>query len=127
MVYLAIEPEFVMEQMNLFFKGVDELLRNDLTETEVFYFASLIHLRFVHIHPFRDGNGRVARLLEKWFITEKLGQKFWEIPSEEYYKKHQREYYSNMNSGVNFYELDYDNCLPFLEMLPESLKQNNCL
>lgn len=125
MVYLAVEPEFIAEQMNLFFKKTDELLKNDLTETEVFYFASLIHLRFVHIHPFRDGNGRAARLLEKWFIAEKLGREFWEIPSEEYYKNHQREYYANINLGVNFYELNYDNCLPFLEMLPNSLKQNN--
>ncbi|MBN1116921.1 MAG: Fic family protein [Bacteroidales bacterium] len=38
----------------------------------MFYFASLIHLRFAHIHLFRDDNGRAARLIEKWFVAEIL-------------------------------------------------------
>ncbi|WP_394370742.1 Fic family protein [Pedobacter endophyticus] len=81
----------------------------------------LIHLRFAHIHPFRDGNGRAARLLEKWFLAQKLGIELWKIPSEKYYKEHQPEYYKNINLGVNFYELNYDNCLPIITMLPNSL------
>lgn len=120
--YLAIEPEFVIDEMKRFFSGISELLGTKLTEEEVFYFASLIHLRFAHIHPFRDGNGRTARLLEKWFIAEKLGHKFWKIPSEEYYKTNQQRYYDTINLGVNYYELNYDNCLGFLEMLPNCLK-----
>ena len=93
-----------------------------MNETEVFYFASLIHLRFVHIHPFRDGNGRAARIIEKWFIAQKLGKDYWKIPSEEYYKVNQAKYYETINLGVNFYMLNYDRCLGFLEMLPNCLK-----
>ena len=122
LAYLAIEPQFVKQAMKQFFKEVSELLKEDLNEAEVFYFAALIHLKFVHIHPFRDGNGRAARLLEKWFVAGKLGQQFWKIPSEAYYKKHQHQYYDTINIGVNFYELNYDKCLPFLEMLPNCLK-----
>ena len=108
--------------MKIFFEELSTLVNEKLTQEEVFYFASLTHLRFVHIHPFRDGNGRTARLLEKWFISEKLGKSFWEIPSEEYYKNNQQKYYNTINLGVNFYELNYDKCLPFLEMLPNCLK-----
>ena len=120
--YLAVEPDFVEKYMSLFFNELKVLLKEDLTQEEVFYFASLIHLQFVHIHPFRDGNGRTARLLEKWFISEKLGKLFWQIPSEEYYKNNQQSYYNAINLGVNFYELNYNKCLPFLEMLPSCLK-----
>lgn len=122
LAYLAVEPEFVEKEMKLFFQDLDALISSKLNETEVFYFASLMHLRFAHIHPFRDGNGRAARLLEKWFISEKLGVNFWKIPSEEYYKKMQTHYYNTINLGVNFYELNYDKCLAFLEMLPNCLK-----
>ncbi len=120
--YLAVEPEFVTKEMKTFFIDISILLNNILSDEEIFYFASLIHLKFAHIHPFRDGNGRAARLLEKWFLAEKLGQDLWKIPSEEYYKNNQQEYYNVINLGVNFYELNYDNCLGFLKMLPECLK-----
>lgn len=122
LAYMAVEPEFVEREMKLLFRDVGEFISADLNEIEVFYFASLIHLRIAHIHPFRDGNGRAARLMEKWFITEKLGRNFWKISSEEYYKKNQARYYETINLGVNFYELDYNNCLGFLEMLPNCLK-----
>jgi Fic family protein len=121
MAYLAVEPEFIGKEMKRFFNSVAELISKPLTTEEVFYFAALLHLRFAHIHPFRDGNGRAARLLEKWFIAKKLGKQFWKIPSEQYYKEHQPEYYATIHLGINFYELDYDNSINFLTMLPRCL------
>ena len=120
--YMAVEPDFVEKEMKVFFQGISELLVTKLKDEEVFYFASILHLRFAHIHPFRDGNGRAARLIEKWFIAEKLGLDFWRIPSEEYYKENQSKYYETISLGVNFYELNYDKCTGFLEMLPNCLK-----
>ncbi len=122
MAYLAVEPEFVKREMTALFAKIEELSATDFTENEIFYYASFIHLRFAHIHPFRDGNGTAARLLEKWFIAEKLGENFWRIPSEEYYKNNQAKYYETIGIGVNFYELDYAKCVPFLSMLPECLR-----
>jgi Fic family protein len=122
LVYLAIEPEFVKDAMSEFFMDLDVLLQKDLSQSEAFYFASLIHLKFAHIHPFRDGNGRAARLLEKWFLTQKTGKDLWKLSSEKYYKDHQADYYTNINLGVNYYELNYDNCIPFLLMLPNSME-----
>jgi Fic family protein len=124
LVYLAIEPEFVYETMNEFFSDLDVLLIKELSKSETFYFVSLIHLKFVHIHPFRDGNGRAARLIEKWFLTEKLGNNFWKLSSEKFYKDNQMDYYKNINLGVNYYVLNYDRCIPFLMLLPRSLENN---
>lgn len=121
LIYLAIEPEFVPETM-IFFQDIESLLKQHTSVAEAFYFASLVHLKFAHIHPFMDGNGRAARLLEKWFQSEKLGPQFLKIPSEKYYWDHRDEYYANINQGVNYYELNYDLCLPFLAMLPNCLR-----
>ncbi len=121
LIYLAIESEFINSKMNYLFDDITELLSKKLTESEVFYYASLIHLMFVHVHPFTDGNGRLARILEKWFLSSILGIEFWKISSEQFYKENRNEYYKNINLWVNYYELDYSRCLPFLLMLPKSL------
>jgi Fic family protein len=119
LVYLAIEPEFLKETMHSFFQEIMDLTKAKMTLEEAFYYASFIHLRFVHIHPFADGNGRMARLLEKWFLTQQLGTNFWKIPSEKFYKEQLTAYYANINLGVNYYELNYNKALPFLKMLAQ--------
>jgi len=91
LAYMAVEPEFVEKEMKLFFQDLSELISSDLNEIEVFYFASLIHLRFAHIHPFTDGNGRAARLIEKWFVAEKLGPDFLENAFRRILQKQQSE------------------------------------
>lgn len=125
LVYLAVEPENVAKEMKLFFTAIDKLLKRDMNIREVFYFASMLHLRFAHIHPFQDGNGRATRILEKWFLASKLGNKAWLIQSEKYYKENIKAYYQNINLGVNFYELDYNKCLPFLLMLARAMKKRS--
>lgn len=122
MEYAAIEPEHVPSAMRQMFAEVKQLRSSKLNDARTFYHAALIHLVFVHVHPFMDGNGRAARLLEKWFLASKLGRDAWHVPSEMYYKENVAEYYQNIKLGLNFYTLDYDRCMPFLAMLVKSLK-----
>lgn len=68
--------------MKLLWKDVKVLLNQNLTVEGIFYYAVYLHLVFVDIHPFEDGNGRAERLIEKWFIAQKLGEKAWFLQSE---------------------------------------------
>jgi Fic family protein len=117
--YVAISPYELAAEMEKFYEDVVILLNKSLNIEEIFFFAALIHLVFVKIHPWNDGNGRSGRLLEKWFLAEKLGEKAWFIPSErQYYQQHQT-YYNNLRVlGLEYPELDYSKALPFLLMLP---------
>lgn len=123
-VYIAVESEFVNKEFNKLFVDISELLKRDLSHKEIFYYASMIHIWLVKIHPFGDGNGRTARLLEKWFLVSKLGQSTWSINSEKYYWDNRPDYYKNIALGYNYYSLYWERCIPFLLMLPQALKQS---
>ena len=124
--YVASEPAIVKSELDKLFSDIEYLTKKELDSYEIFYFASLIHLVFVKIHPFQDGNGRTARLIEKWFIIEKLGKEAINIPSEKHYYRNLKDYYNNIKKiGLEYEELNYDNCLDFLLMLPNSMKNKN--
>lgn len=123
--YVAASPFVVKDELEKLFTDIELLLKAELTVQEVFFFASLIHLVFVKIHPFNDGNGRSSRLIEKWFLAEKLGEKAWLIQSEKNYYLHHQTYYKNIRIlGLEYDKLDYSKALPFLMMLPQSLTIN---
>lgn len=123
-VYIAVEPENVKKELDKLFSDISKLLSSKLSSKEIFYYASMIHLWFVKIHPFNDGNGRSARLLEKWFLVSKLGDIAWSINSEKYYWNNRQQYYKNISLGYNYYSLYWIRCVPFLLMLPSALKES---
>lgn len=91
----------------------------------MFYYASLIHLVFVKIHPFQDGNGRAARLIEKWFLLEKPGVIAYSIQLEKNYYQNLEAYYHNIKIlGLEYENLDFKKSLDFLLMTVNSIKED---
>lgn len=121
--YVAVAPQKLNVEVQMFFEELKWLLSEEMMIEEVFFYASLLHLVFVKIHPMNDGNGRLARLLEKWFIAEKLGKNAWFMQSEKMYYHYHNEYYQNIRKlGLEYEELDYTKALDFLLMLPNIFK-----
>lgn len=121
--YVAASPFEVQHEMEKFHLELNILKKENMAPEHVFFYAALIHLVFVKIHPMNDGNGRLARLLEKWFISERLGEKAWFLQNEKNYYQHHQAYYDNIRKlGWEFETLNFDKALDFLLMLPQSLE-----
>jgi len=120
--YVAATLNEVKGEMKKLYADIAVLMNAELTFKEIFFFAALIHLVFVKIHPFNDGNGRTGRLLEKWFLAQKIGTKAWFIQSEQNYYRHHQTYYTNLRVlGFEYRQLNYKKAMPFLLMLPDSV------
>jgi Fic family protein len=71
---------------------------NGKNGTEKLLRAALAHLWFVTIHPFEDGNGRVARAIADQALaqSEESGQRFYSMSSQ--IRKERSEYYDILES-----------------------------
>lgn len=78
-------PEF-MKKLIEFINQNDDI--NDLIK------ASIIHFYIAFIHPYFDGNGRIARLLHLWFLIQKGYQSALFIPFSSHIEKTRKEYYN---------------------------------
>ena len=122
--YIASDPSIVREEWAKLFRDIARLKEEKQEIKEVFYYSSMIHLVFVKIHPMQDGNGRTARLIEKWYLQEQLGDKANSVELEKNYYVKRKKYYENIRKlGVEYDELNYGSALDFLLMTIESLNR----
>lgn len=77
-------PKFIKELVS-FINGKDGI--NDLVK------AAIIHFYIAFIHPYFDGNGRMARLIHLWFLIQKDYQSALFIPFSSQIEKSRKYYY----------------------------------
>ncbi len=84
--YIAPSPECVEAEMQHFIEWF-----NTPEEVSSIIRSAIAHFRFVSIHPFEDGNGRMARILSDMLLArgEQSGFRFYNISSQIYQHKHQ--------------------------------------
>jgi Fic family protein len=74
-------------------EAVDWLQNGDL-DAHVVVRAAMAHLHVVSVHPFRDGNGRISRIVQS-LVLARVGLLTPEFSSiEEYLGHHTQEYYA---------------------------------
>jgi len=124
--YVACDPGKIEKEWGKLFHDIEILLDEEMSINEVFYYAAYIHLVFLKIHPLQDGNGRTARLVEKWFLREKIGREATSIELEKNYFKNKQAYYNNIRKiGLEYETLDYSRSLDLLLMTINSLKRKD--
>ena len=118
-IFIAPKPDLVMDLINDLFKYIKE----NKDKINPLILSSVFHYEFVFIHPFSDGNGRMARLWQN-IILSYWKEVFVYLPIESLIKKYQKEYYKVIddcnNSGESTEFIEF-----MLKMIDESL--NNLL
>ncbi|MEX0973360.1 MAG: Fic family protein [Solirubrobacterales bacterium] len=78
---------------------VVEWLATGDPQVDVVVRAAMAHLHVVSVHPFRDGNGRVSRIVQSLVLAREglAAPEFFSI--EEYLGSHTREYYAALRGA----------------------------
>lgn len=85
--------------------------------------VAAFHYLFCFIHPFYDGNGRMARFISSYYLSEELNE-YVALQLATSIKKHQSDYYNAFkvtNDSRNHDDLTYF-VIAFLEILLKGLK-----
>jgi Fic family protein len=111
-VYQAPDAEEVPGLM----AEVVEWLQNGDRDAHAVVRAAMAHLHVVSVHPFRDGNGRISRIVQSLVLAQEglMSPEFGSI--EEYLGAHTADYYAALNEahGPSYHpERDASNWVAF--------------
>lgn len=87
-IFMAPPPEFVPDHMRALF----DWMREAKETVHPLILSSVFHYEFVFIHPFSDGNGRMARLWQTALLSQ-WNSLFQYLPLESRIHEFQDEYY----------------------------------
>ena len=87
-IFMAPPPNMIPDLMRALFSW----MRKEKRELHPLILSSVFHYEFVFIHPFLDGNGRMARLWQTAILSE-WDPVFQNIPIENQIYEYQDEYY----------------------------------
>lgn len=129
-IFMAPPQDRVPELMEELFN----FMKREKNNINPLILSSIFHYEFVFIHPFSDGNGRMARLWQT-VILSNYKEVFEYLPIENQIKKYQEEYYNsiahchingNSNEFIEFMLKMFDEVLDeIISSASQALTQNN--
>ncbi|AGA70552.1 hypothetical protein Desdi_3151 [Desulfitobacterium dichloroeliminans LMG P-21439] len=89
-------PEYIADLIDYMQKddGLDQIVK-----------SIVIHYYFAYLHPYFDGNGRMARLMQLWYLVQKGYTSALFIPFSAYINESRSTYYKAFTSIMNNYKV----------------------
>jgi Fic family protein len=125
-IFMAPPPQFVPSQM----KSLFQWMKESREKVHPLILSSVFHYEFVFIHPFADGNGRMARLWQTAIMSD-WNPVFRFLPLESQIYAFQEEYYDaisacHVNGSSNvFVEFMLDKINLTLEQALEQISEKD--
>lgn len=92
-------PKIIEDVQTLMMEFIVWINSEEIIGQDVFIRAALAHYHLSLIHPFRDGNGRVARLIEA-LLLQTAGIRYVPKMLSNYYYRHVDEYYMSFSKSI---------------------------
>ncbi len=109
------------EVVGLLMQEFVEWLNNTGRQLDPYLRAALAHLNFVAIHPFGDGNGRTARIIEAliFYMEDYMSHEL--VSLEEFFGRDTQSYYTALNASLGpFYRPDDADVSPWVNYYLEA-------
>lgn len=106
----AVDTAKAMEQLELAYMDA----RNDANVNQLLLIPCVI-LDFLCIHPFRDGNGRISRLLSLLLLYKNGYDAGKYVSIEEQINNYKTYYYESLRQSSNGWETGENSYFPFME------------
>ena len=120
--YEAQKASLIKAYMDDFFKWI-----NETNDVNPLIKAAISHLWFITIHPFEDGNGRIARAITEFMLAkaEKSSYRFYSMSAQ--IQKQKNEYYKILEATQKGM-LDVTNWIKwFLETMLQALETSETM
>lgn len=119
-LFVPIRPEFLQDGLDALFDFVN------LNEMEILIKTAIAHLEFEALHPFKDGNGRIGRIIIPLMLWNSGAISEPHFYISEYFERNKDEYIDRMrNVSANGAWIEW--ILFFLEGLEAQANQNLAL
>lgn len=119
-IFQTTEPHLTEQEMRILINWVQEQLENDLLYPLLT--TSIFIYEFLSIHPFQDGNGRMARLLTNLLLL-RTGYKFIQcISFEDLIDERKNEYYEALMQGQKDRGSNKENITQWVSFFLESIE-----
>lgn len=81
------------QKLPSYMKKLLAFAKDTTLDIDAFHKAAILHFFMAYLHPYFDGNGRMARLLHLWFLIQSGWENVIEIPFSRLIEESKGEYY----------------------------------
>lgn len=119
--YVGLLSKRIDEDINLLLEYINN------SQDDIYIKSAIAHLWFVTIHPYDDGNGRIARIISDYILSQSFGLEYKYFSISTAIANDRKNYYDKLEMTQNLIENPNLNCTPwiawYLDRFNDSLQE----
>ncbi len=107
--YVALPHKKIQDDINSLLDFINT------SSTNIYIKSAIAHLWFITIHPYDDGNGRIARIISDYVVSKNFGLEYKYFNISTAIAAHRRNYYNKLESTQNLLDNPNLDCSLWIE------------